>query len=123
MPLWLFIILNVIFFVAFFIGTAWLANMAMAWFAKRYSEKTRSKYQEKLEKLLPGKNCGECGCETCKEYAAAVFYSRADENKCPHGKETLPEDMKKVMAEFLQLLEGESVEDVKKAEKERRFHQ
>ena len=122
MPMWKFIILAILFFTVFFIGTSWLANMAMAWAGKRYSEKTRNQYLEKLQKMLPGKNCGECGCETCKEYAGAVFYGRLDEDKCPYGKETLPEDMKKVVEEFLALLQsGETIEDVKKAEKERRF--
>lgn len=123
MPMWLFIVLNVIFFAAFFIGTAWLANMAMAWAGRRFSEKKRNAYLEKLTKMLPGKNCGACGCESCEEYAGAVFYGRADADKCPHGKEHLPENMEKVVAEFLALLEGESVEEVKKDEKERRFRQ
>lgn len=122
--MWLFIVLNVIFFAVFFIGTAWLANMAMAWAGRRFSEKRRNEYLEKLTKMLPGKNCGECGCETCEEYAGAVFYGRADADKCPHGKESLPADMEKIVGEFIALLEsGEAIDQIKKDEKERRFKQ
>lgn len=124
MPIWLFIVWAVAFFTVFFIGTAWLANMAMAWAGRRYSEKIQNKHLEKLHKMLPGKNCGKCGYETCQEYAGAVFYGRADEDRCPYGKESLPEDMKKVVAEFVAFLEsGESIEKIKKEEKERRFKQ
>lgn len=122
MPIWLFVVWAVAFFTVFFIGLSWLANMAMAWAGRKYSEKTQNEALQKLEKMLPGKNCGKCGCETCKEYAAAVFYGRLDENRCPYGKESLPEDMKKVVNEFIAFLEsGESIEELKKKEKERRF--
>lgn len=122
MEIWQFIILAVIFFTVFFIGTAWLVNVIIASVGRRYSEKVQNENVEKLQKLLPGKDCGDCGFENCQEYARAVFYGRADENKCPHGKESLPEDMKTVVASFVAFLEnGETIEDVKKAEKERRF--
>lgn len=124
MEMWQFIILALVFFTVFFIGTAWLANMMMAWAGRRFSEKRQNEYLKALEKLLPGKNCGECGYENCEEYAAAVFYGRADKDKCPHGKESLPADMEKVVAEFIDLLEsGESIDQIKKDEKERRFRQ
>ena len=74
MEMWQFIILAVIFFTVFFIGTAWLANMMMAWAGRRFSERRQNEYLKALEKLLPGKNCGACGYENCEEYAAAVFY-------------------------------------------------
>jgi Na+-translocating ferredoxin:NAD+ oxidoreductase RNF subunit RnfB len=124
MPIWLFIIWAVAFFFVFFIGTAWLANMAMAWAGRHYGEKTKNEALLKIEKMLPGKNCGECGCETCKQYAAEVFYGRADENRCPYGKESLPEDINKVVGEFLAFLDSaESIDQIKKEEKERRFKQ
>lgn len=122
MEIWQFIILAVLFFSAFFIGTALLANMAIAWVAGKCSQKARNQHVQKLEKCLPGKDCGQCGYESCKAYAEAVFYGRANEDKCTCGEEDQPEKMKKIVADFIAYLEsGESIEDLKKSEKERRF--
>ena len=122
MEIWQFIILAVIFFTTFFIGTAWLVVTFVAWAGKRHAEKLQNECVEKICKLLPGKNCGECGYEICEEYAKAVFYGRVDEDRCIRGKEDLPENIKKEVDAFMAFLEnGETIDEVKKAEKERRF--
>lgn len=42
---------------------------------------------EKIDKLLPQTQCGQCGFAGCKPYAAAMARGEADINQCPPGGE------------------------------------
>lgn len=43
---------------------------------------------EKIEKMLPGLNCGSCGYKSCNDYASAIFKKDTKLDKCiPGGKE------------------------------------
>ncbi len=42
---------------------------------------------EKIDKLLPQTQCGQCGFAGCKPYAAAMAKGEADINQCPPGGE------------------------------------
>ena len=124
MEIWQFVILAALFFTVFFLGTAWLVVTIVATIGRRHAEKLQHECVEKICKLLPGKNCGECGCENCEAYAREVFYGRLDEDRCTRGKENLPDNIKEVVGSFMTFLEsGESIEKIKKEEKERRFKQ
>ena len=39
----------------------------------------------KLREVLPGANCGACGCAGCDEYAAKMAAGEAEPNLCPVG--------------------------------------
>ena len=39
----------------------------------------------KLREVLPGANCGACGCAGCDEYAAKMAAGDAEPNLCPVG--------------------------------------
>lgn len=41
--------------------------------------------QEKIERALPGANCGACGYSGCSGYAAAIAAGEAEPNKCAPG--------------------------------------
>jgi electron transport complex protein RnfB len=40
---------------------------------------------EKIDKVLPQTQCGQCGYPGCKPYAAAIAKGEADINRCPPG--------------------------------------
>lgn len=110
-----FIVLAVIGFTVFFIGFSFLANVLICWIAGKYSARLQNKHLQKLEKMLPGKNCGECGCADCKAYAAAVYYESERTDKCTRGREDLPEKLQQEMQAYLQVLESDgSLEKLKK---------
>ncbi|NTV97328.1 MAG: electron transport complex subunit RsxB [Thiobacillus sp.] len=42
---------------------------------------------EKIDKILPQTQCGQCGYPGCKPYAEAIAKGEADINRCPPGGE------------------------------------
>ncbi len=48
-------------------------------------------------KLLPGLNCGACGCSTCMEFATKLVNREADPEDCPH----LDEDSLRKLEELI----------------------
>ncbi len=48
-------------------------------------------------KLLPGHNCGACGCSTCMEFATKLVNREADPEDCPH----LDEDSLRKLKELI----------------------
>ena len=40
---------------------------------------------ERLDRLLPQTQCGQCGFDGCRPYAEAMAGSRADVDRCPPG--------------------------------------
>lgn len=115
-----FIVLAVVGFTVFFIGFAFLANLLICWIAQKSATRIQNKHLQKLEKMLPGKNCGQCGYPDCKAYGAAVFYESAATDKCTCGKEDLPEKMRREMDAFLQMLESDvTIDQLKKENKNR----
>ncbi|MBP1581885.1 MAG: ferredoxin, partial [Oscillospiraceae bacterium] len=41
--------------------------------------------QAKVREVLPGANCGACGCAGCDEYAAKLAKGEAEPNLCTVG--------------------------------------
>ena len=69
---WLMILIVVLAVVAFIILLSTLSSVLINGLAHGFADKTRKKYTQLLENELPGKNCGDCGCENCRMYAAAI---------------------------------------------------
>ncbi|SFF42321.1 electron transport complex protein RnfB [Fontimonas thermophila] len=42
---------------------------------------------EKIDRILPQTQCGQCGYPGCRPYAAAIAANEADINQCPPGGE------------------------------------
>ena len=40
---------------------------------------------DKIDKILPQTQCGQCGYPGCKPYATAIANGEADINQCPPG--------------------------------------
>ena len=72
---------------------------------RSYSEKLQRQYQNRLRQLLPGKDCGRCGCETCDAYARMVLFGVEGENACPYASEDIPQQMLTLVKEMQQLME------------------
>lgn len=82
-----------------------LFGLCVALAGRSYSGKLQRIYQDKLRQLLPGKNCGECGCETCDLYARGVLFGVEAENACPHAPEGTPQQLLALVKEMQMLME------------------
>ena len=102
---WVFILIMAVCIAVFIILMALLASAMIGRAARKHSEKAMDANIRALIKMLPGKNCGACGCETCAEYAKAVFICSMDPDKCVHGSEDLPQRMDAQVKKFLKNLE------------------
>lgn len=113
---WTFVLIMVVCIAAFIILMTLMSSAMIGRAARKHSEKMMDANIRALEKMLPGKNCGACGCETCAEYAKAVFICSMDPDKCVHGSEDLPRRMEMQVKKFLKDLEDNTP---KKDEKEK----
>lgn len=100
MNVWGYILIFAVGATAFILILAVISNLLIVWFAKRYSEKTLHKSVDDLEKMLPGKNCGKCGCESCAAYAMEIFTYRMETDRCTEGAEDLSQRMDAYMKDF-----------------------
>lgn len=107
MNVWGYLLVGILCVTAFILLLALLYNLAMVWIAGRFSGKTIQKHLQKLEKELPGKNCGACGCESCAQYAHAVFTCRMDTDRCPEGGPDLAQKLNDHMDAFQKILDDE----------------
>lgn len=75
-------------------AAAWLAVVALAaalgaalgWAAVRFRVR-EDPMVERIDRLLPQTQCGQCGFPGCKPYARAIAAGEADINQCPPGGE------------------------------------
>ena len=72
---------------------------------RSYGEKLQRQYQSKIRQLLPGKDCGGCGCENCDCYARGVLFGVESENACIHADEDTPQQLLALVKELHQLME------------------
>ena len=81
---------------------SFLVGMFVSVAGHRYGEKLQNRYQKKICLLLPGKNCGECGCESCDGFARAVLFGAVAEDACPYVQ---AESVLAAVNEMLKLME------------------
>ena len=62
---------------------------SLAWLARGLRGKPRDAdlLAERIDRLLPQTQCGQCGFAGCKPYAVAIARGEADINQCPPGGE------------------------------------
>lgn len=85
-----------------------LSCLTVAHFASGYSRKFLKKAQQGLEKMLPGKNCGACGCKNCAEYARSVFTYQMETDRCTQAPPELSQQMDAYMENFQKSLENDT---------------
>lgn len=74
-----------------------LSSLLISVASVRHADKVTKDTVKQLEKLLPGKNCGECGCSSCGEYAGLCL-NREAVTPCPYC--TQQTDMEKLIDDF-----------------------
>jgi Na+-translocating ferredoxin:NAD+ oxidoreductase RNF subunit RnfB len=89
-----------------------LSSLLIHWSAHRFLEKSRDKYINELKQLLPGKDCGKCGCESCEAYARAIFTLYKDTDCCTEGNMELPRELSACMERFQKSMGQEEGRDV-----------
>ncbi len=68
----------------------WLAILGggfgavLAWVSQRFAVEEDPRVEEILE-MLPGANCGGCGCPGCREFALAVLQGKTTPGACAAG--------------------------------------
>lgn len=102
---WVFIIMIAVTIAVFIILMTLMSSAMIGHAARKHSQKAMDASVRALVKMLPGKNCGACGCKTCEEYAKEVFICSMDPDKCVHGSEDLPQLMEAQVKLFLKDLE------------------
>lgn len=88
---WVYIGITILVAVAVIIGLSTVISLLVAAAAKGFAKKTMDTFRSETASKLPGKNCGDCGYESCEVYAEAVLRCEAPENACPHGGAELPD--------------------------------
>lgn len=61
-----------------------LCGLLLGYFAQKFKTEG-DPLAEKIEKILPQTQCGQCGFAGCKPYAQAIAKGEADINRCPPG--------------------------------------
>lgn len=111
---WSYIALFTAVIAAIIIGSSVLSSWLVSVVARRFAKKTGAAFQRDAERLLPGKNCGDCGCQSCAEYANAVLHREAEETLCPHGEDNLPEELNACLARLDAMLSDPTPPKVRK---------
>lgn len=101
--LWVLIFAVCIF--ALTLGISLLIGLCVAVASRRYGDKLYDRHQKKIRKLLPGRDCGACGCENCDGFARAVLFGAVAESACPYGGEELPAQMIAIVNDMHKLME------------------
>lgn len=107
MNVWGYLIIGIIVVAAFIILLTVLYNAGMMYFAAKFARDTIDKQLKRLNKELPGKDCGQCGCESCMAYAHAVFTCHKEADLCVPGGEKVAKKLKAHMDSFDKLLRSE----------------
>ena len=83
----------------------------------RYGEKLQKCYQKEILGLLPGKDCGQCGCTTCNGYARGVMFGVEAETSCPYVSEEVAQEMLALVKDLQKQMEDPK--PIKKLKKRR----
>jgi len=84
---WLWLLIFIVVMAAGILLLSVISSLIIARAAAKYSDKIIPKYQQSIEKLLPGTDCGKCKRCSCAEFADAVLHTEIDEYACPYLNE------------------------------------
>ena len=102
---WLVIFLVALILVAVIMGFYAILSYIVIAVARKHGEEIFKKYTQQLEAVLPGKNCGKCGCATCHMYAdRLVRGDEKDATLCTEGDEETQDKVQSCIFELEQLL-------------------
>lgn len=83
MNTWLMLLLVVAIAAVGIFGLAYLGSLAITRSAKRYLQKQKQRDTQWILGVLPGKNCKDCGLESCEAYAQQTAENRGFCSQCP----------------------------------------
>lgn len=66
-----------------------LAGILLSWLDRRLPAAPGTEVVERINRLLPGIQCGQCGYPGCRPYAEALLAGAAPTDRCPPGGEPL----------------------------------
>lgn len=69
---------------------------ALGWAVARLPSATERDV-ERVNRLLPQTQCGQCGFPGCRPYAAALVAGETELNRCPPGGESLVRELARVL--------------------------
>jgi electron transport complex protein RnfB len=75
--------------VATLAGLAAVSGLVLAWLDRRLPATPDTAEVERINRLLPGIQCGQCGYPGCRPYAEALLAGTAPTDRCPPGGEPL----------------------------------
>lgn len=81
-------------------------SLMVSFAARRYSDRIRNSYQRKITALLPGDDCGACGCPCCRDFALAVLLCGESAGLCPKIDETAGEKIADAVTELQKQIEA-----------------
>lgn len=99
------VLIGIVAVMAFVMLVSFLATMTVAFFGRRFSQRTMTRYRDEMTARLPQTDCGQCGFSACCDYADAVLRGEADETLCPCGGEDLPTELMACRQRLLALME------------------
>ena len=93
---WLVVLIVVVIGFVAIVSLAYLISLVVSFAADTYSKKFFGGYQKSIEDMLPGKNCGQCGCPDCAAFADCLMRQELVLSKCPYAdpeKEALIDEL------------------------------
>lgn len=99
MRTWLIIIITIILIVLFVILVSFLSSMFILNAASKYLDDLNNTYNNQLLKLMPKKDCQECGYENCDEFVNELL-SKRNNRTCPYCNEKTNEKIDKLIKDY-----------------------
>lgn len=96
-----------------------LMSLGMMLATVRIGKKKVKEYCFVLETDLPGKNCGQCGFETCAQYAEAMLYQETDSMQCPHCDVETMKELRDTVTRYWFLVETSNIPLAKREDKKK----
>ncbi|MEA4912544.1 MAG: (Fe-S)-binding protein [Oscillospiraceae bacterium] len=101
---WVYIGVAVLIAVGIIGGVSALVGLAVTFAAKRYSKTVVERFLCEMSGMLPGTDCGECGCQSCRAFADALL-TDGRKNICPYVNDGVAEELESCAARFQEILE------------------
>lgn len=95
---WSYVFLLIVLAVLVILALSISVSLIVSFAARRYAGRIRNPYQKKITALLPGDDCGACGCPCCQDFALAVLFRAESANLCPKIDETARETIEDTVA-------------------------
>lgn len=94
MKTWLTLLVMVVALVAILLVMCVVLSVGLTWIGVWITDHGAKKNAKAVCKLLPNTDCGQCGCESCMDYAQLVADFRCEQGQCPYVTPEINEKVK-----------------------------